>query len=172
MNNKKILVLSSLYHIQSLNCNSMILTYLSIILLINQVLTVSADKTAKIWEIFEDGTGKVKKTLECPRSGGVEDMLVGCLWQNDHLITVSLCGTINLFSASDPDKPPLSLSGHMKNITTLTVLKSNQKMILSSSFDGSILRWIQGIGYNGKLTRKDCSQIKCLAAVKLNSVLL
>ena len=64
----------------------MILTYLSIILLITQVLTVSAE----IWEIFEDGTGKVKKTLECPGSGGVEDMLVGCLWQNDHLITVSL----------------------------------------------------------------------------------
>ncbi|XP_022725937.1 actin-interacting protein 1-2-like [Durio zibethinus] len=130
------------------------------------VLTVSADKTAKIWEIFEDGTGKVKKTLECPGSGGVEDMLVGCLWQNDHLITVSLCGTMNLFSASDPAKPPLSLSGHMKNISTLTVIESNRKMILSSSFDGSILRWIQGIGYSGKLKRKDCSQIKCLAAVK------
>ncbi|EOY00921.1 Transducin family protein / WD-40 repeat family protein isoform 1 [Theobroma cacao] len=130
------------------------------------VLTVSADKTAKIWEIFEDGSGKVKKTLECPGSGGVEHMLVGCLWQNDHLVTVSLGGTINLFSASDPDKPPLLLSGHMKNITTLTVLKSNPKMILSSSFDGSILKWIQGVGYSGKLKRKDSSQIKCLAAVK------
>ncbi|OMO88087.1 hypothetical protein COLO4_20464 [Corchorus olitorius] len=130
------------------------------------VLTVSADKTAKIWDIFEDGTGKVKKTLQCPGSGGVEDMLVGCLWQNDHLVTVSLGGTINLFSASDPDKPPLVLAGHLKNINALTVLESNQKMILSTSFDGTILRWIQGVGYSGKLKRKDSSKIKCLVAYK------
>ncbi|TYH88457.1 hypothetical protein ES332_D01G190000v1 [Gossypium tomentosum] len=130
------------------------------------VLTVSADKTAKIWEIFEDGTGKVSKTLECSGSGGVEDMLVGCLWQNGHLITVSLSGTINLYSASDPDKQPLCLSGHMKNVNTLTLIESNEKIILSSSFDGSILRWTPGTGHSGKLQRKDSSQIKCLVATK------
>lgn len=128
------------------------------------MLTVSADKTAKIWEISEDGTGKVSKTLECSGSGGVEDMLVGCLWQNDHLITVSLSGRINLYSASDLDKQPLCLSGHMKNVNTLTLIESNEKIILSSSFDGSILRWTPGTGYSGKLQRKDSSQIKCLVA--------
>ncbi|KAJ4961455.1 hypothetical protein NE237_021365 [Protea cynaroides] len=131
-----------------------------------QVLTVSADKTAKIWEISEDGNGKGKKTLACPGSGGVEDMLVGCLWQNDHLVTVSLGGTINLFSASDPDKTPLSLSGHMKSVSSLSVLQSNPKVILSSSYDGVIVRWIQGIGYSGKLETKDTAQIKCLIAVE------
>lgn len=130
-----------------------------------QVLTVSADKTAKIWEISEDGNGTVKKTLTCPGSGGVEDMLVGCLWQNDYLVTVSLGGTISLFSASDPDKAPLPLSGHMKNITSLSVLKSNPKVILSSSYDGLIVKWIQGVGYSGKLERKVNAQIKCFAAV-------
>ncbi|CAL5374212.1 unnamed protein product [Camellia sinensis] len=130
-----------------------------------QVLTVSADKTAKIWEISEDGNGTVKKTLTCPGSGGVEDMLVGCLWQNDYLVTVSLGGTISLFSASDPDKAPLSLSGHMKNITSLVVLQSNPKVILSSSYDGLIVKWIQGIGYSGRLDRKVNTQIKCFAAV-------
>ncbi|XVF02822.1 hypothetical protein REPUB_Repub04eG0207400 [Reevesia pubescens] len=33
------------------------------------VLAVSADKTAKIWEIFEDGNGKVEKMLDCPGYG-------------------------------------------------------------------------------------------------------
>ncbi|XP_038994147.1 actin-interacting protein 1-2-like [Hibiscus syriacus] len=130
------------------------------------VITVSADKTAKIWEIFEDGTGKVTKTLGCTGSGGVEDMLVGCLWQNDHIITVSLSGTINLYSASDLDRQPLCLSGHMKNVNTLTLLESDEKTILSSSFDGYIFRWIPGTGYSGKLKRKDDSQIKCLVAFK------
>jgi WD40 repeat protein len=130
------------------------------------VLTASADKSAKLWEISEDGNGKVKKTLMSPGSGGVDDMLVGCLWQNDHLVTVSLGGTISLFSATDLDKAPLMLSGHMKNVNSLAVLKSDPKVMLSSSYDGLIIKWIQGIGYSGRLQRKENSQIKCFAAVE------
>ncbi|KAH7571012.1 hypothetical protein JRO89_XS05G0240000 [Xanthoceras sorbifolium] len=129
-----------------------------------QVLTVSADKSAKVWEISEDGSGKVVKTLVSSETGAVEDMLVGCLWQNDHLITVSLGGIINISSASDLDKAPFSFSGHMKNVTTLTVLKNSQ--MLSSSYDGIIIKWIQGLGYSGKIKHKDIAQIKCLVAVE------
>ncbi|RDX65311.1 Actin-interacting protein 1-2, partial [Mucuna pruriens] len=131
-----------------------------------QVLTVSADKSAKVWDISEDNNGKVKKTLTCPGSGGVEDMLVGCLWLNDYLVTVSLGGTISIFLASDLDKAPTAFSGHMKNVSSLTILRSNPRMLLSSSYDGLIVKWIQGIGYSGKLQRKESSQIKCLAAVE------
>ncbi|KAJ1437810.1 WD40/YVTN repeat-like-containing domain superfamily [Sesbania bispinosa] len=131
-----------------------------------QVLTVSADKYAKVWDISEDNNGKVKKTLTCPGSGGVEDMLVGCLWLNDYLVTVSLGGTISIFLASDLDKAPTSFSGHMKNVSSLTILRSNPRVLLSSSYDGLIVKWIQGIGYSGKLQRKENSQIKCLAAVE------
>ncbi|KAJ7975203.1 66 kDa stress protein [Quillaja saponaria] len=131
-----------------------------------EVLTVSADKSAKVWEISEDNNGKLKRTLTCPGSGGVEDMLVGCLWLNDHLVTVSLGGTTSIFSASDLDKAPLSISGHMKNVTSLAVLNGNPRVILSSSYDGLIIKWIQGIGYSGKLPRKESSQIKCVAAAE------
>ncbi|PIA63699.1 hypothetical protein AQUCO_00201209v1 [Aquilegia coerulea] len=131
-----------------------------------EVLTVSADKSAKVWEITEDGNGKVKKTLACPGSGGVEDMLVGCLWQNDHLVTVSLGGTISLYSASDLDKPPVSFSGHIKNVNALAVLHGSEKVILSSSYDGVIVKWIQGIGYSGKLETKGHAQIKCFSATE------
>ncbi|KAL8474724.1 hypothetical protein ACS0TY_031243 [Phlomoides rotata] len=131
-----------------------------------RVLTVSADKSAKVWEISDDNNGKVVKTLVCPGSGGVEDMLVGCLWQNDHIVTVSLGGTLYLYSASDLDKAPLELSGHMKNINSLAVLKSEPQVILSTSYDGLIVKWVQGVGYSGKLERKAITQIKCFAAVK------
>ncbi|XP_050206641.1 actin-interacting protein 1-2 [Mercurialis annua] len=131
-----------------------------------QVLTVSADKSAKIWEICDDGNGKLKKTLACPGSGGVDDMLVGCLWQNDYLVTVSLGGTISIFSANDLDKTPRQISGHMKNVTSLAVLKNIPKPILSSSYDGLIVKWIQGTGYSCKIQRKENTQIKCLAAVE------
>ncbi|XP_047337609.1 actin-interacting protein 1-2-like [Impatiens glandulifera] len=131
-----------------------------------QIVTVSADKTAKIWEISEDGSnGKVIKTLTSPGSGGIDDMLVGCLWQNDFIVTVSLGGTISLFSASNPDNDPLLLSGHMKNIASLAVIGSSPRLILSSSYDGLIVKWIQGVGYSGRLDRKVNGQIKCFTAV-------
>ncbi|CAL0316378.1 unnamed protein product [Lupinus luteus] len=130
-----------------------------------QVLTVSADKSAKVWDILEDGSGTVNKTLACTETSGVEDMLVGCLWLNDHLLTISLGGTIYLYSAKDLDKSPLSLSGHMKNITVLTLLNRSEKMLLSSSYDGVIIRWIPGIGYGGKYEEtKQFGLIKLLAA--------
>ncbi|KAJ8437839.1 hypothetical protein Cgig2_000393 [Carnegiea gigantea] len=136
-----------------------------------RVLTVSADKTAKVWEISEDGYGNVIKTLSCPGSGGVDDMLVGCLWQNDQLVTVSLGGVINVFSASDLDKDPLALSGHIKNVSSLSILKSNQNMVLSCSYDGVIVKWIRGVGYSGKLNMKNHAPIKCFAAVE-NEIIL
>lgn len=111
---------------------------------------MSADKSAKVWEISDDGNAEVIKTLASSEAGAVEDMLVGCLWQKDHLLTVSVGGRIDVYLASDLDKAPISFSGHMKNFNALTMLKSGQKMILSSSFDGSMIRWIQGGGYNGK----------------------
>lgn len=127
---------------------------------------MSADKSAKVWDISEDNNGKVKKTLTCPGTGGVEDMLVGCLWLNDYLVTVSLGGIISIFLASDLDKAPTAFSGHMKNVSSLSILRSNPKVLLSSSYDGLIVKWIQGIGYSGKLQRKEGSQIKCLVALE------
>lgn len=126
---------------------------------------MSADKTAKVWAISEDGHGEVAKSLTSPGSGGFEDMLVGCLWHNNYLVTVSLGGTISLFSATDLDESPVILSGHMKNVNSVVLLK-NQNIILSCSYDGLIIKWTQGTGYTGKLDRKVSDKIKCFAAVE------
>uniref|UniRef100_A0A0C9RR32 TSA: Wollemia nobilis Ref_Wollemi_Transcript_95_2686 transcribed RNA sequence n=1 Tax=Wollemia nobilis TaxID=56998 RepID=A0A0C9RR32_9CONI len=131
-----------------------------------QVLTVSADKSAKIWEIDDTGKGILKKTLTFGSQGGADDMLVGCLWLNDYEITVSLGGIISLLHASDPDKPPKLISGHMKSINTIVVsFHSGQSEFYSGSYDGVIVRWQLGAGYAGRVQRKDSTQIKCLATV-------
>ena len=129
-------------------------------------MTVSADKSAKVWEISDDNIGKLQKTLSYSSTGGVEDMLVGCLWHNEHLVTVSLGGTFRIFSASNLDKPPLEISGHIKNATSLAVLETVPRTIVSSSYDGLIIKWVQGVGYSGKLQRKENTQIKCLVAAE------
>lgn len=130
-----------------------------------QVLTVSADKSAKIWEISEDGHGKVTKTLICTGSGGFEDMLVGCLWHNNYLVTVSLGGTMSVFSTTDLDESPVILSGHMKNVNSVVVLKNSPNVILSCSYDGLIVKWSKGIGFTGKLNRV-IDKIKCFVAAE------
>ncbi|PWZ07478.1 Actin-interacting protein 1-2 [Zea mays] len=132
-----------------------------------QVLTVSADKYAKVWDIFEDASGKLNRTLVCPGIGGVDDMLVGCLWQNDHLVIVSLGGTFNVFSASNPDQEPVTFAGHLKTVRSLVFFpQSSPRTILSTSYDGVIMRWILGVGFGGRLMRKNNTQIKCFAAVE------
>ncbi|KAG0495461.1 hypothetical protein HPP92_000152 [Vanilla planifolia] len=132
-----------------------------------QVLTVSADKTAKVWDITDDGSGKLNRTLACPSSGGVDDMQVGCLWHGDHLVTVSLGGNICLCSANDPDKPPTSFSGHMKGINALSCfLHNGQRTMLTTSYDGVLVKWVPGVVYGRKIKRKENTQIKCFAAAE------
>ncbi|EMS51512.1 66 kDa stress protein [Triticum urartu] len=132
-----------------------------------QVLTVSADKTAKVWDINEDASGTLNRTLVCTGIGGVDDMLVGCLWQNDNLVTISLGGTFNVFSATNPDKEPVSFAGHLKTVSALALFpQSNPRTMLSTSYDGVILKWIQGVGYGGRLIRKNNTQIKCFVATE------
>jgi hypothetical protein len=100
---------------------------------------------------MEDASGKLNRTLACPGTGGVDDMLVGCLWQNDHLV----------------DKEPVTFAGHLKTISSLVLFpQSSPRTILSTSYDGVIMRWIQGVGYGGRLMRKNNTQIKCFAAVE------
>ncbi len=94
-------------------------------------------------------------------------MLVGCLWQNDYLVTVSLGGTFNVFSASNPDKEPVTFAGHLKTVSSLAFFpQSNPKTILSTSYDGVIMRWIKGVGYGGRLMRKNNTQIKCFTVAE------
>lgn len=116
---------------------------------------------------MDDGNGKLVKTLATTGSGGLEDMLVGCLWLNNHLITVSLGGLFSVFSESDLDGAPITFSGHMKSASSLVcLLESDRKLILTSSYDGILVKWIQGVGFSCKLKRADNSQIKCFAAVE------
>lgn len=130
-----------------------------------QVLTVSADKTAKVWDILEDGNGKVNTTFKFSGAAGAEDMQVGCLWIKDYLISISLGGSISYLSCSDPSTPLRTLSGHMKNITAVTIsMVGTEAEIYSSSYDGVISRWVCGAGYKTKLETKDPVHVKAMVA--------
>ncbi|XP_041368870.1 WD repeat-containing protein 1-B-like [Gigantopelta aegis] len=114
----------------------------------SQVLTVSADKTAKIWDI---GTKSV--VTEFKMGTDLMDMQVGCLWQGNFILTVSLSGFINYLDINNPAKPYRVIKGHNKPITSMAV-NADKSTIFTGSSDGRINYWDAESGENDVLSGK------------------
>jgi len=137
-----------------------------------KVLTVSADKTAKIW----DADGKLLQTFTF--EGGVEQQLLGGLWHGDHLLAVNLNGDIIFLDQNNPAKPLKVLKGHNKIITALAY-DTQAKHLYSGSYDGTILQWnletgiavpIAGQGHTNSITQSFV-QGKQLVTVSMDDTL-
>jgi WD40 repeat protein len=113
-----------------------------------QVLTVSGDKSAKIWNV---SSGKLFKEFTLGTS--VEDMQVGCLWQKDTLVTVSLSGFINYLDVDNPAAPKRLITGHNKPITALAI-SNDRETICTAASDGQICHWEVATGLNDMFAGK------------------
>lgn len=108
------------------------------------ILTASGDKSSRVWSVTENTMLKDFKF-----GNQVEDQQVGCLWQGNHLLSVSLSGNISYLNFNnDPDTDKLILKqikGHGKSITALEVSYPNNSglnsMMFSGSHDGLIIYW-------------------------------
>lgn len=65
-----------------------------------QLISASGDKTVKLWDV---GSGTAVTTFNL--GSDVLDQQLGCLWQKNHLLSVSLSGYINYLDRSNPDRP-------------------------------------------------------------------
>ncbi|CDQ61972.1 unnamed protein product [Oncorhynchus mykiss] len=100
----------------------------------SQLISASGDKTVKLWDV---GTSTALTTFNM--GADVMDQQLGCLWQKDHLLSVSLSGYINYLDKSNPDRPLRTIKGHSKSIQSLTVHKNGGcSYIYSGSHDGHI----------------------------------
>jgi len=100
-----------------------------------QLLTVSADKTAKIWNVEKrllDVEFKFPDTLE--------NQQIGCVWTGKNIITVSLDGNLNYLEKDDPSAPAKVIQGHNKAIMALAVTEDGES-VFSASYDGLIYHW-------------------------------
>ncbi|KAK3603031.1 hypothetical protein CHS0354_037779 [Potamilus streckersoni] len=93
-----------------------------------QLLTVSGDKTAKIWDVE-----KCSIVSEFVFGNAVDNMQLGCLWQGNHLLTVSLSGYINYLDVNNPSRPLRIIKGHNKPITAMCVSEDRQTIYTASS---------------------------------------
>ncbi|KNC47472.1 stress protein [Thecamonas trahens ATCC 50062] len=101
------------------------------------LLTSSADKTCKIWDMSGE-------TFECVQTFTLgstrEDMQVACLWAGETLLSVSLDGTINYLDRDAPDAPAKRIQGHNK-FTTAISFDPATSSIVSGSYDGRVVAW-------------------------------
>jgi len=99
-----------------------------------KVATASADKSVKICS----ENGDCLTTFAFPDD--VDHQQLGCLWQGDEIISVSLNGEINYLDQGNPNKPKRILKGHNKAITGLA-FDAQRKRLFTGSYDGLIIDW-------------------------------
>jgi len=124
-----------------------------------RILTASADKTCKVWDAE---TGECQTTFSVSDNPQTEDQQLGCLWQGDELISVSLSGDIIYHDPNNPKKPKKVVKGHNKNITALAYDAANKHMY-SGSYDANIVRWDVETGdTEGLIGKGHTNQIKAI----------
>jgi len=129
-----------------------------------KLLTCSADKTAKIWNMEEKHYISNKEEVVFTFGTNIEDMQVTCAWIGETLITVSLSGKINYLDVENPNKPKKIIEGHSKAIIA-SCLNDDKSLMFTSSFDGAICCWDLKTGEAQLITGKGhSSQVSYLYA--------
>ncbi|XP_065071602.1 WD repeat-containing protein 1-A-like [Rhopilema esculentum] len=113
-----------------------------------QLLTVSADKTAKIWNVQ-----KRLLDVEFNFPDKLDHQQLGCVWAGDHIITVSLNGNINYLNKDNPSAPSKVVQGHNKAIMSIAVSEDGES-IFSASYEGFIFHWDARTGAGTKISGK------------------
>ncbi|KAM3877916.1 WD repeat-containing protein 1 [Diretmus argenteus] len=116
----------------------------------SHLISASGDKTVKLWDV---ATGTAVTTFNMGTD--VMDQQLGCLWQKDHLLSISLSGYINYLDKNNPDRPLRTIKGHTKSIQSVTVHKNEgRSYIYSGSSDGHINIWDAETGENDSFLGK------------------
>ncbi|KAF5901470.1 WD repeat-containing protein 1, partial [Clarias magur] len=106
-----------------------------------QLISASGDKTVKLWDL---ASGTAVTTFKL--GNDVLDQQLGCLWQKNHLLSISLSGYINYLDKNNPNKPirtiksgennALSGKGHTNSVVRLNADDSDR--LVSCSMDDTI----------------------------------
>ena len=105
------------------------------------IVTCSGDRTVKTWDI---DAGKITHTWTFGETLNVSDQQVGVVWPNrtdGTIISLSLSGDLNYLNTSS-SKPTKVLSGHSRNITSLTAAGiDSQPTLWTGDYEGRLCAW-------------------------------
>uniref|UniRef100_A0AAY5EFC1 Anaphase-promoting complex subunit 4 WD40 domain-containing protein n=1 Tax=Electrophorus electricus TaxID=8005 RepID=A0AAY5EFC1_ELEEL len=125
-----------------------------------QLISASGDKTVKLWDVAS-GTAVTTFSL----GSDVLDQQLGCLWQRDHLLSISLSGFINYLDKNNPSRPLRIIKGHSKAIQCVTVHKEDGRSVIYSGVCVCVHYWDAETGENEGITGKGHSNMVAKMAV-------
>lgn len=115
-------------------------------------VTASADKTLKVWAV--EGIAH-QSTLTPSADPQLGDAQVTVNWHKDSIISVSLNGTVNVFSPSQTSAPAYTIVAHQTGIGALALDLTNDAMY-TGSLDGVVIaRDLSGDNVGRKLVGSD-----------------
>lgn len=120
-----------------------------------QLLTCSADKTVKIWDV---ATQTATNTFEF--GGAVDDQQVGCLWQSNFIVSLNLAGDLSYLDKSST-KPTKIVKSHSKPIMSLTTT-SDGATFFTGDVSGRICHWDVATGVAEPLAGSHSNQASTL----------
>ncbi|KAG8453507.1 hypothetical protein GDO86_000219 [Hymenochirus boettgeri] len=122
-----------------------------------KLLSSSGDKTAKIWDVAANSA-----VTTFTFGSDVLDQQLGCLWQKDYLLSLSLSGYINYLDKNNPNKPLRVIKGHSKSIQCMTVHNEDgRSTIYTGSHDGHISYWDANTGDSDTFSGKGHTNKVC-----------
>lgn len=110
-----------------------------------KILSASGDKTCKLWD-----ASTLQVISEFRFGNDIMDQQVSCLWQGQHVLSVSLSGFINYLDLNNPDKPLRIIKGHNKSITALAI-SPDKSTIFSASHDAAVMFWEAASGTHDRI---------------------
>ena len=113
-----------------------------------QMITASGDKSVKIWDMETRA-----RTSQVVLGSDVLDQQLGCVWAQNHIISVSLSGKINYIDPRAGENPVKIIDGHNKPITAFTP-GEDDKTAYTGSSDGRVVQWNTEDGLGKEITGK------------------
>jgi len=123
-----------------------------------QVLSASADKTAKLWNA---DNGECVTTFHVSDNPQTDHQLLSALWQGDNLITVGLNSDIYFHDPANPKAPKKVIKGHNKSVGCVAYDFSSSTLF-TGDFTARIIGWnmnnadtfeFDGKGHSNKIFR-------------------
>ena len=136
------------------------------------LLTVSADRCAKLWDITSKSV--LSSHSFTSSDNPIDDQQVGSLWVGNHLLSLSLSGDINYLDPRSSN-PSRTIRSHSKGITALAIDAS--QTLFSGSYDGRVCRWsdgfasvVSGPGHTNQVVSISADTNKVLTAAMDDSI--
>lgn len=120
-----------------------------------RLLSASGDRSCRIFDVE-----RLEESTRFVLGSAVDQQQVGCLWQNEWLLSVSVDGTISYLDPNSADRGPArQLFGHNTSITALATLPRTsgddpdaQTSVITCSYDGRLTSWQVPVGHSQRVT--------------------